>query len=208
MTRLFYLWTRDLHLYFGLALSPFVLLFAISVIFLNHTRIPLGGSGVVRQATVTVQIPQGLEHLEGMTRVEQVKKIMRQVGVIGEVAYISFLPNEHRLVVPILKPGETTTLDLNLESHVATIQQRKTGIWDALIYLHKSPGQHLADIRGNWSYTRAWRFVVDTVVYLLLFLSASGIYLWAVLRAERRTGLILLGAGAVSFMGVIYAISL
>ena len=33
----FYLITRDLHLYLGLFISPFVLLFAISVIFLVHS---------------------------------------------------------------------------------------------------------------------------------------------------------------------------
>src|SRR5205823_6124965 len=36
----FYLITRDLHLYVGLFISPFVLLFAISVIFLVHAWIP------------------------------------------------------------------------------------------------------------------------------------------------------------------------
>src|SRR4029079_9472663 len=34
--RRFYLITRDLHLYFGLFISPFILLFAISVFFLVH----------------------------------------------------------------------------------------------------------------------------------------------------------------------------
>ncbi len=53
ITRQFYLWGRDLHFYFGLAISPFILIFATSVIFLNHPRIPLGGA--LRQSTVSVQ---------------------------------------------------------------------------------------------------------------------------------------------------------
>ena len=39
MGRTFYFWTRDLHLYIGLALSPLVLLFAISVILLDQRRL-------------------------------------------------------------------------------------------------------------------------------------------------------------------------
>ena len=32
----FYQWTRQLHLYLGLFICPFILLFAVSTIFLNH----------------------------------------------------------------------------------------------------------------------------------------------------------------------------
>ena len=36
----FYAVTRDLHLYFGLFISPLVLVFAISVVFLVHAWLP------------------------------------------------------------------------------------------------------------------------------------------------------------------------
>ena len=42
----FYRLIRDLHLYFGLLISPFVLLFAISVFFLVHSWLPRLGSAV------------------------------------------------------------------------------------------------------------------------------------------------------------------
>jgi hypothetical protein len=35
----------------------------------------------------------------------------------------------------------------------------------------------------------------------------SGIYLWVALRAERRTGLLLLVAGGVTFWGLVYVIA-
>src|SRR6266700_3133883 len=40
MSKPFYLVTRDLHLYFGLFISPFILVFAISTFFLVHSWIP------------------------------------------------------------------------------------------------------------------------------------------------------------------------
>ena len=44
-------------------------------------------------------------------------------------------------------------------------------------------------------------------VHLILFITVSGVYLWYVLRAERKVGLILLFAGALSFFVMAYALS-
>ena len=49
--------------------------------------------------------------------------------------------------------------------------------------------------------------MADATVYLTLFISVSGIYLWYVLRAERSVGLFLLLAGALSFFGMAYVLS-
>ena len=151
----FYLVTRDLHLYFGLFLSPFLLVFALSVVFLVHSWIPDGSS----------------------------QRASRTAGGLA-------IPPE-----------------LNLETRSATVSKRNTGIWDAMVFLHKMPGPHNANIRVNSFYMRLWKWFADAAAYLLLFIITSGIYLWAVLRAERRIGLALLAAGAFSFFGVVYALS-
>ena len=94
-------------------------------------------------------------------------------------------------------------MSINLARHEATIVTRETGLADALMTLHLSPGQHGPDIRMNWFYMRAWRWFADATVYLILFISISGIYLWYMLRAERRVGFIMLLAGTVSFLGCV-----
>ena len=129
-----YLWTRDLQLYFGLAIRPFILVFAISVILLNHPGIPLGG-GAVRKSTVPVQLPPGLEHMDGMARVEKVEEIMRQLGISGEVSFIQ--TRDRCLIVPVDEPGQEITLTLNPQRNTALIEERNAGLWDAMDYLHK-----------------------------------------------------------------------
>jgi len=42
---------------------------------------------------------------------------------------------------------------------------------------------------------------------LLLFVSTTGVYLWFAIRAERRTGIALLAAGAVCFAGFVYVLA-
>ena len=75
-----------------------------------------------------------------------------------------------------------------------------------MVYLHKKPGPHNVALRGNWAFMRFWAWLADAAVYLLLFSTASGVYLWTVLRAERRTGLLFLGGGVLSFVLVVAAV--
>ncbi len=201
----FYVWTRDLHLYLGLFLSPFVLVFGISTVVLNHPALAPAGAGQALHE-MTAAVPPGLEKLEGIERLEALKSVMRQAGVSGEINFVRYMPKENRMIVPVLKPGQDTTLDLNLATGRLQVERRNTGLRDALVYLHKSPGPHNAAVRGNWVYTRVWSWLTDATVYMLLLISISGVYLWAVLKAERNIGLVLLAAGALSFAGVIYAI--
>ena len=151
-------------------------------------------------------VPNGVENLDGRERVDAVRAVLDRLGVAGEVTVIWHIRNERRLVIPAIIPGRETTVDINLETRTALISTRTTGIWDALVTLHKAPGPHLVAIRMNWFPMRVWKWLADATVWLLLFLSVSGIYLWAVLRAERRIGLVLIAAGATSFFGVIYAL--
>jgi len=203
----FYLGVRDLHLYFGLFISPFVLVFAVSVFFLVHAWVPFsaGRHGTSRKAAA-LGLPPDLNRLDGRARIDALRPVLDQLGVAGEIGFVQHERAEHILVIPVVVPGRETTVELDYLPGSATVTPQVTGVAQALIELHKSPGPHLAAIRGNWVMTRVWRWLADATVYLVLFISASGIYLWTVLRAERMTGLVLMTAGAFSFFGLVYAL--
>jgi len=203
----FYAVTRDLHLYFGLFISPLVLVFAVSVFFLVHARLPGAIQPPASRTAGDLPIPAGVELLSGREQVNALRGMFDRLGVQGEVNSIRRIANEHRLVISVIIPGREVTVDLHLETRSAIVASRGESMWSAMVYLHKMPGQHLANLRGNWVYLRLWRWLADATVYLVLFLSISGIYLWAVLRAERRIGLTLLTAGACSFFGMVYALA-
>lgn len=193
--------TRDLHLYFGLFVSPFVLVYAISAILLNHAYLPWGGDdGAVETRRIDIRIPDDTNSLE------VAKQVREQIGERGEIGFVNRNRRNQRLSFPIEVPGATTTVRVDLRTGVAEVERKATGVWAGMVYLHKMPGPHNVGIRGNWILTRVWGWVADGSVYLLLFVSASGVYLWAVLRAERKAGLVLLGAGALSFMLLVVGI--
>ena len=207
MSGRFYRVTRDLHLYLGLFISPFVLVFAVSVFFLVHSWLPRFGSVTSTKRVVpALPLPEGLQTLSGRPLIEALKPVLEKAGVRGEVGFVRHVVKEEKLVIPVIIPGRETTLNLSLGNGEATIETRETGLADALVTLHKSPGQHGPDIRMNWFYLKAWRWMADATVYLILFISVSGIYLWYALRTERAMGLILLCAGALSFFGMAYAL--
>jgi hypothetical protein len=200
-----YRWLRDLHLYFGLFISPFVLLFAASVFYLNHGKLNPGAeptADTYRDLTV----PDGFDRLKGREAVDRAKTILPQVGVTGEIGFLRYVPKDRHLIFPVSRAGSEATVDVDLDARTAIVKRRSMNLWESLSYLHKMPGPHNVAIRGNWLGIQAWRVLADATIYLVLFISLSGVYLWWALKAERRLGLTLLTAGAVTFFGLIFAV--
>lgn len=204
----FYRLIRDLHLYLGLFSSPFVLVFAISVFFLVHAWLPKIAPETSNTRVVSaLPLPGDLQTLSGRPLIDALKPALEKADVHGEVGFVRHMVKEEKLIIPVTIPGRETIVTISIASRGATIVTRETGLANALVTLHKLPGQHLVNIRMNWFYMKAWRWMADATVYLILFISVSGLYLWYALRAERKVGLILLFAGALSFFGMAYALS-
>jgi hypothetical protein len=200
-----YRWTRDLHLYFGLFISPFILLFAVSVFFLNHGKLALGPPAPPRIVR-GLKIPEGFDRLQGREAVTRATEILPQLPLTGEIGFLRYVRADRHLMFPVSRPGLEATVDVNLDDRSALVMERQTGFLEAIAFLHKMPGPHNVAIRGNWLWVRAWKWFADITIYLTMFISVSGVYLWYALKAERRVGLALLTAGAMTFFGLIYAV--
>ncbi len=200
-----YRWLLDLHLYFGLFVSPFVLLFAVSVFYLNHGKLRQG-TPPPAETFQNLNIPDGFDRLKGREAIERARMILPQVGVSGEIGFLRYLANDRRLIFPVSTAGLESTIGVDLDARSATVTRRTMNLWESLSYLHKMPGPHNVAIRGNWVGIEVWRWFADATIYLLLFISISGIYLWWAIKAERRIGFTLLGAGMVTFFALVYGI--
>src|SRR3954463_286370 len=83
---LFYRWTRDLHLYFGLFISPFILLFSVSVFFLNHAKVDPSPTSI--ETIRPVPIPDGLDSAQGPAAVAIASRFISVInlnGIDGEI---------------------------------------------------------------------------------------------------------------------------
>jgi hypothetical protein len=181
------------------------LLFSASVFYLNHgTLIP--GAEPQPETYRDLHIPDGFDRLKGREAVERARTILPQVNASGEIGFLRYVAKDRHLTFPVSRAGSEATVDVDLDARTATVKRRSMSLWESLSYLHKMPGPHNVAIRGNWVGTKAWRVIADATIYLLLFISLSGVYLWWAIKAERKTGLTLLAAGAVTFFGLIFAI--
>ncbi len=193
-TKGLYQWTRKLHLYTGLFISPFLLVYAVSTIYLNHSMRPKPVDEA--QGTVPIQLSEGIEGQD------LVNSVLDQLGLSGEIAGRGQVRN-NQTVIRIARPGTVKVVTVNLQNQEASIMERSTGLLGAINYLHFNPGLHRVP---NWGITKFWGWLADTMVYITLFLTVTGVYLWMVMKAERKTGLIMLGGGVASFVSIILAI--
>jgi hypothetical protein len=200
-----YRWTRDLHLYIGLFVSPFLLLFAISVFVLNHAKVT-PGQWLERRTVQDLQVPAGVDRVQGRDAIAAGRAILKPLGIDGEIDSARFVRQTGHFVVAVSKPGREVRVDVDVNQRTATVSKRPMSFWERLAYLHKMPGPHNVDIRGNWAPTTAWRAAADATIYITLFISISGIYLWWALRAERRIGLAVLSLGVVTLLGCLNAL--
>ena len=189
----FYHWNRELHLYLGLIVSPFLLIFAVSTILLNHGMKP---SPVENKTTVPIELKEGLEG-EAL-----VADVLDQLNFTGEVFGRGKFRNG-KTTINISKPGNVKFVTVDIEKKEVLIANRSFGFIDTLRYLHLNPGPHK---HPTWIFSKAWGSVADGTVYIALFLTLSGIYMWTVLRAERKAGLVALGSGALAFVAIFYAL--
>src|SRR3974390_1918443 len=111
----FYRLIRDLHLYLGLFISPFVLVFAISVFFLVHSWLPrLGPATSTKRVVSALPLTEGLQTLSGRPLIEALKPVLEKAGVRGEVGFIRRLVKENKLIIPVTIPGRETTVSISL----------------------------------------------------------------------------------------------
>lgn len=197
----YYSSVRTLHLYFGLFISPFVLIFSISVLIFNHP-------GLLNRVNPVKTLPDIKIKLDKIpydtSDLGTAKAIIRKLGVKGEIDFISI--NDNYISFPVNKPGLKTYIKVNTNTDSVLITQRYEGPLRSMSYLHSMPGSHNVKIRGNSIFIKAWRILADVVVYLLLFLTLSGVFLWYILKAERVIGLYAVVLGMLFFIGVLILI--
>src|ERR1035437_997158 len=114
-------------------ISPFVLVFSLSVILLVHGWVVPAAIPEPAVRTVTgLSLPAGLERLAGRDLVNALRPVLDVIGVKGEVDFIRAIPSEHRLVIPVHLPGRETSVNINLETRSANIATRTDGWRGAL----------------------------------------------------------------------------
>ena len=72
---------RSLHLYAGLFVSPFVVVFSLSVFFLVHSWLPGGKPATSTRSATEVVFPADLETAKGREQIDALRIVLERLGL-------------------------------------------------------------------------------------------------------------------------------
>jgi hypothetical protein len=183
---------RNLHLLIGLLVTPFVLVYGISAIGMSHpTWLPKAHSTTERVVAVDPGEKNPRTMAEALQRREELRGALR-----------SLRDDDGLVTFRVVRPGATYDIEVDRTAGTAAIRSRVSNFIGFLDRVHRIAGWHDHLPSGLLAFT------LLGVSVALLFLGASGVYLWYVLIAERRAGWIALVVGLVYSLTLLVAIRL
>jgi hypothetical protein len=187
---------RRTHLYLGMALLPWFLMYSLSSIPFAHapffdrrdaaTGLPLWTLRATH--TVDLPVPDGPEELRalGATLLRQARVSAGSFGVYRQ--------SPTQVNVYAYSFRHSTQLKYYTDQKRMTVEDRRFR-WD-----HFLTGMHA---RGGFEQEglldRSWSVIVDLVCVAILLWTATGIYMWWGLPASRVWGWVTIAAGTVTF---------
>jgi hypothetical protein len=182
---------RRAHLYTGLFLLPWVIMFGVSTIPINHQSPETAAWTRLAEHSFDAPVPASSENLRPLGR-----EMMNAAGLEGGYYVYRVNPRQVQAGHPrFLAPLRISYFP---EERRLVVEQRPFSLRAFLSGMHTRGGY---DMGGFWD--SVWAVFVDAVSIGLILWIASGIYMWWGLPSTRRWGWIALGAGAICFAVII-----
>lgn len=182
---------RRAHLYSGLFLLPWVIMFGVSTIPINHQSPEPANWTRISEHPFDAAVPTAEDNLRPLGR-----EMMNAAGLEG--GYWVYRVNPRQ--VQAGHPDFLTPVRMNYfpDEKRLLVERRSFSLRPFLSGMHTRGGY---DMGGLWD--SVWAVFVDAVCVGLILWIASGIYMWWGLPSTRRWGWVALGAGAVCFAVII-----
>jgi hypothetical protein len=185
---------RRIHLYLALFLTPWVLMYTVSTVYMNHK--PRPGKPPVwelsQETTYDGVFPDGATH-QAMAR-----QILTSLDLDG--AHQASRRPDGTVVIQRLAAVQPLRLTFTPESRKLVIERQKPDGGAFLERMHRRRGfQHpygLDDI---------WAFLVDLFIAAMVFWALSGLWLWWEMKVTRKLGLLAL-VGGIALFGFFLAV--
>ena len=182
---------RRAHLYTGLFLLPWVIMFGVSTIPINHQSPEPAQWTRLAERSFDAPVPASSDNLRPLGR-----EMMNAAGLEGGYYVYRVNPRQVQAGHPrFLAPLRISYFP---EERRLVVEQRPFSLRPFLSGMHTRGGY---DMGGFWD--SVWALFVDAVSIGLILWIASGIYMWWGLPSTRRWGWIALAGGAICFAVII-----
>jgi hypothetical protein len=179
---------RRIHLYTGLFLGPWMLMYALSTLVMTHRDYVASFYSTKRPALVTErELDYSRSFPTNATREEIGLQILRDVGLDGTHS-ISGGRDGKPLVINRQHAYTPRRITYDPAKGIVMIEREEFRTSNFLERMHRRRGYNSYRLQNTWGFT------VDVAVIAMMFWSLSGIWLWWELKSTR-------GWGALSFVG-------
>jgi hypothetical protein len=196
-------WNRKLHIYAGLFLLFFILLFSFSGLLLNHGQWKFASFWQERKESekvirIAIPSPRDSSALIGY--------LMKELNITGEISEVR--SNPESLSFRVARPGLIRNITADLKTGGCIIKEMEFNWWGKIRSLHTFNGSDKAhpEVKPNWSVTRLWRLTMDIVAIGLIFLCQSSWIMWSKVRKNYPAGFIFLIMGIIGAFVFIFLI--
>lgn len=201
-------WGRRVHIYVGLYFTLSLWFFSLSGLALNRPEWFMGEEGPSRAESteqVAILAPQDTS-AAGMAA-----ELKSQLEIQGELDRFWLDPEGKKFWFRVTRPGLMTNVDVRLDSLNAKVRVTDWGPLVTANTLHTFTGVGPWRDRGrreplarDWLATTVWVLSMDALCVGLLYMVASGIYLWLRQPEKRATGAVFLGVGLVACLFFVF----
>jgi hypothetical protein len=182
---------RRTHMYLALFLSPWILMYALSTMAMNHRKQLLewfGGAQPKFEKQSEVQLPHGV-HQPHAPREENARRILQALNLDGTHS-IQKPGADGTLVLVRQEAAAPVRVTYQPAANKALIERQPFHATTWLERMHRRRGyQH------PYAMEKAWAFSVDLVIVVIVFWVLSGLWMWWELKSTRWLGALSAVAG-------------
>ena len=177
---------RRTHMYLALFLAPWMALYALSTLVMNHTRFT---DAKPQTFTLEREVNYTNSEVAGVSDHEAARQILVEQGMDGPFNVQGSL-KQGRLVIFRQEPVALRRVSYFAGEHRLTIEREDFQMGRFLKRMHTRSG-----FTEPYASAKGWGFLVDAVVVAMVFWVASGVWMWWEIRPARLPGGILALAG-------------
>lgn len=186
---------RRTHLYLAMFLMPWMVIYALSTIAMNHRHTlntlydtPEPGFAPAGEQSLTVSFSVGVSSQDAATLV------LQELGMEGLHSVQGSLENDRLVIYREAAMGTTRiTFTPSTQTAVLEVQEFRLPYW--LEEMHRRRGyNHGTTV--DW----LWALSVDLVIISMILWACTGLWMWWDVKATRRWGAVCLAGGAAVFI--------
>lgn len=163
---------RQVHIYAGLSILLFTMLFSATGLLLNR-----------HWAFAEFWDRRKIERFDGVVHLSGrggdlaiAREVMRQLHLRGEIASTEVTP-EGRLKIQAGRPGENLTIETDVASGRTSVEKARFNGWGVVRTLHTFVGVSASEPerRRDWWLTSLWSLAMDATAFGLVLLVIGGL---------------------------------